>query len=296
MKILVIYGGDGLSQEAEVSHRSGKSVLTMLETAGYTADGFVINSDNIAELDNTLPNYDLVLPILHGTFGEDGQIQKILETHGVKYLGSDSVASALCFDKALCKQKLTENYILVPSGIIAKSVDDIRNIKLPAFAKPNHQGSGLGIIKINQLDSDTVDEINRAIKDFGELLVEEFIDGTEISVGILGERPLPVAEIIPPNQELFTYENRYSGKSEEVVPSINVTPELQARAQGIALAAHQACNCHDWSRTDMIIRGSDIFVLEINTTPGMTEASLYPKMLVASGLSIKDLIDQALSR
>jgi D-alanine-D-alanine ligase len=290
MKILVIYGGEGLSQEFEISRNSGEQVFAELTRAGFTTDKFYLTEANLFELESSLDQYDFIWPALHGTFGEDGQIQKILENHKVRYLGSTSTSSALCFDKNACKQRLTDNQILVPKGKIVSSLAELEQIVIPAFAKPNQQGSGLGIIKINQLDKETIFKLDQALKEFGELLVEEFIEGAEISVGILDNKALPVAEIIPPNQELFTYQNRYNGATQELIPPININAELQTKAQNIALAAHQTCSCRHISRIDMIVRNNEIFVLEINTLPGMTAHSLYPKMLKAAGYSISDLI------
>lgn len=292
MKLLLIAGGEGLSSESEVSLKSAHNVTKLLSAENISADTFIVNADNINEIADRVTKYDLVYPLIHGQFGEDGQLQLILEEAGIHFLGSGSSASKLCFDKQACKLRLIENKIKVPAGVVLFQLDQAATIQLPAFIKPVSSGSGLGILKVPELDDGTIANIQEVLKQHGPLLAEELIEGTEISVGILGDIALPVVEIIPPDGELFHFENRYSGKTLELIPPTSISESLQAEAQEIALKAHQACGCHHFSRVDMLIRNNEIFVLEINTIPGMSSESIYPRELVAANLTIQDLITQ----
>jgi D-alanine-D-alanine ligase len=297
MKMLLVYGGDGLTDEAEVSINSGEKFTQALEQVDLLSDSFVLTKNNQMELAEKLPQYDLVISLIHGTFGEDGQIQKIFETADVKYLGSDSIASALCFDKQKCKQRLQEQGIATPRGFIVYSFGDIIEDKLPLILKPISSGSSVDLIVARQLDNDTTSQIEAGLTKYGELLAEEFISGQEIAVGILGDEALPVIEIIPPAGRVFDYGAKYSGESLELCPPQNISPELQRQAQAIALTCHRVCGCRHLSRVDMMVQDNKIIVLEVNTLPGMTPESLYPKEALCAGYNfpalVKELVELA---
>ncbi len=237
---------------------------------------FNLNIQNQATLTHHLAGYDIVLPLIHGQFGEDGQLQKILEEAEISFIGSNSAASILCFDKATYKAKLLQSGIQVPAGFLISSGKDIAKLKPLTFIKPTQSGSSIRTYKLMDISESSLSHVQALLDDFGPLLAEEFIVGMEITVGIFGNQPLPVIEIIPPEQGGFDYENKYNGNTQELIPPINVSKDLQQRTQELALRVHHLCGCKHVSRTDMLIQNHDILVLETNTMPGMTAESLYP--------------------
>jgi D-alanine-D-alanine ligase len=286
MKILVIYGGFGLSSEAEVSKRSGLVVVQACRQLGHDTAEFELNKDNIDLLTEKINSFDLVFPVLHGGFGEDGQIQKILEKLGVQFIGSGSDSSELCFDKVKTKELLEKNNILTPKWRVVTSYEELMDLKMPLIVKPIQGGSSIGMVMATSAED--LQNIN-----FSQpLLAEEYIDGRELTVSILGNIALPVIEIIPAKNRWFNYENKYSGLAEENIPPKFIDEKIQKQAQELALKVHQLCGCRHLSRIDIIFKDDRLYVLEINTMPGMTTESLYPKSAQANGLSIIQLVDK----
>lgn len=292
MKLLIICGGEGLSSEWEISLRSGQSVSTELTNLQVDHDLFVLDQNNIPALENILDQYSLVWPIVHGSFGEDGQLQKILEQHNIPFVGSGSTSSHICFDKQLCKERLLLHNIPTPDYKTVSNFEELKPIDPPVFLKPLRQGSSIGTLKVEYWDTQSESIAQELLQDYSTLLAEEYISGTEITVGVLKDKALPIVAIIPPEGEDFDFENKYNGKTQEIVDPDFISEDIKQKAQALALATHQACNCKDYSRTDIIIRGEELFVLEINTVPGMTDQSLYPKMLKKDQKTLIDLITQ----
>lgn len=286
MKILVIYGGFGLSDEAEISKNSGLAVLTACEQAGYQAEGFELNQNNINSITNKISGVDLVVPMLHGQFGEDGHIQKILEDARIPFVGSGPMSSRVCFSKALTKQILGDNGIPTPNWKIIREIDDLKGWDYPLVIKPIAGGSSIGVIIAKSLDD--LKGVDLAVP----TLAEEYIEGQELTVGVLGNMALPVTEIIPPENKWFDYETKYNNTTQENIPPKHISEKIQQQAQAVALRVHQLCGCRHLSRVDMILRNSKLFVLEINTLPGMTLESIYPKMARATGLEMSELIER----
>jgi len=286
MKVLVIYGGYGLSEEALVSEKSGERVLKACKEVGIDAVGFKLTSENVYELKSEVVGYDVVLPILHGSFGEDGQIQKILDDLGIKYLGSGEKSSKICFDKIVTKEILKNNNILTPEWGRVTTEKDLDNIVFPAVVKPNRGGSSIGVVIAKNRD----DLKNLDLSE--PLMTEEYIEGQELTVGILGNQALSVVEIIPNQGEWFDFKNKYNNLTQENVPPKHLSQDIQKQAQELALKVHQVCGCRHLSRVDMILKDNQLYVLEINTMPGLTEESLYPKSAKAMGLSMPKLIEQ----
>ncbi len=287
MKVLVVYGGYGLSPEAEVSERSGEAVVRWMKTTPNEVEGFVLNNDNLPELLQKVLVVDFVIPVLHGHFGESGHIQQILEDAQVEFLGSRVDASELCWDKFRYKQFLNENNILVPQGGRISALTELNQIPMPFVLKSNKGGSSIGVWIVRDLD-DLQHLKEEELLSSGDLIWEEFIEGHEITVGVFRDEVLPVVEIIPPEEAWFDYENKYNGKTTEALPPINILDSLQKQAQELALVIHNLCGCRDLTRTDMIVKGEKIYVLETNTMPGMTEESLFPKMILATGRTMED--------
>jgi D-alanine-D-alanine ligase len=289
MKIVVLGGGD--SPEREVSLQSAKAVANAARAARLE----VIEQDPKNGLDffDVIDKNCVVLPILHGAGGEDGVIQKELENRKLAFLGSDSVSSANCFDKWKTRQILLSNDMPMPRGdLVTRSTYAKHPVsQMPHALKVLHGGSSIGTLIVQDPASLNAEKINELFKTEEFAVIEELIAGTEITVPILDQRALPVIEIIPPPNAEFDYENKYNGKSQELCPPKSVSEDLQQRAQKLAEQVHRAMNCRHLSRVDIMIdKSNQLYILEINTIPGMTEQSLYPKSAAVAGLSMPELV------
>ena len=290
MRIVVLGGGN--SPERDVSLRSSKAVSDALITAGYEV--LFIDPINGWDQLDTLLATDIVFPILHGAEGEDGMVQKLLEDKNIKYLGSSSTSSMLCFDKGLTLQALKAADILVADGDSDISKESYYNHRLrsvPHVLKVQRGGSSIGTYLVtdpSNVDSKKVDEVF-ALDDCA--IIEELVQGIEITVPILDQEALPVIEIIPPVDGEFDYENKYNGKSQEICPAASIDSEHQLGAQEIALKVHEILGCRHLSRVDIIVRNDgSMVVLESNTMPGMTNQSLYPLSARVAGYSMPKLM------
>jgi len=203
--------------------------------------------------------FDIVIPMLHGKFGEDGHIQKIIEDIGIPFVGSGSVSSQLCFNKVSTKKIFDDNGIQTPKWGVIKEVDDLKGWDYPLVIKPIEGGSSIGVIIVKSQDD------FRNIDFSNPMLAEEYIDGQELTVGILGNIALPVVEIIPPENRWFDYEAKYNNNTQENIPPKYISKATQQQAQTIALNVHKLCGCRHLSRVDMILRKNRLFILEINT-------------------------------
>lgn len=297
LKIAVLMGGP--STERDVSLRSGTAVVNALMLTGAK----VVPID-IQEAAFTMPrDVDVVFVSLHGTFGEDGTLQQMLEDGGIAYTGSGPEASARAFDKIAAKQTFQAASISTPAYEVFDRTDtDVHRLAplgFPLVVKPARQGSSVGI-SIVQEEAQLEEACQIAWHYDEHLLVEQFIRGRELTVGIFDGRALPVVEIRP-KHEFFTYEAKYTkGQTDYLVPApLDKNVEFQAKA--LALRAHDCLGCRDFSRVDLMLseRG-ELFVLEVNTIPGFTETSLVPKAARAAGIGFTDLcarlVQMALAR
>lgn len=282
--VAVLMGGP--SAEREVSLRSGAAVAKALRSLGA----------NVTEVDVQGPDFlvpegaDLAYIMLHGTFGEDGQIQTILEERGIPYTGEGVIGSQVAFDKILSKERFDEAGVPTPAWkrlVPGQSVEDAA----PFVIKAPKQGSSVGV----HIIKDTAD-VPAALTDcfqFGdEVLFEEFCTGRELTIGILGGEALPIIEIVP-NEGFYDYAHKYTkGASQYHVPA-PIGPEATERVQAVALDAYKALGLEVYARVDVLLKedGSPV-VLEINTIPGMTETSLLPKAAGAVGIDFPTLCDR----
>lgn len=291
MKILVLEGGS--SNEREISLRSSKNIKNALNNLGHD----VIVYDPINGIDN-VKNYvgkvDLVFPILHGGEGENGVYQARLEEHGFKYLGSDSFVSDLCWYKPKFKKAVEKLEILLPNYeiVTAKTFKKSNFIKKPFVLKPLGSGSSIDVFIVRDPKKIPKD-VYRALKEHNEMIVEELIEGIEITIPVLGKKALPVIEIIPPINQEFDYENKYNGKTAELCPPKNVSKKIQKDAQKMAEVIHNGLNMRHLSRLDMIVTpNNELYVIETNTIPGLTDQSLFPKSAKETGMSIEALVEK----
>jgi len=295
-KIAVLMGGPG--SERDVSLATGRGVSKALRSLGAEVVDIDVRDENFA-----LPkDVDLAFITIHGTFGEDGQLQKILEERGVPYTGDGVEASRTAFDKILSKEKFREHNVATPEWEVIE-VGKRPTIAIPLVVKPARQGSTVGVVIVknaSELDS----AMAEAGRYDGKLLIEKFVPGRELTIGILGDQALPILEIIPKGG-FYDFNNKYpflnpqaGGGAEHVCPAkIDATQTKQI--QELALRAFRALGLVVYARVDVLLSESgDPFVLEANNIPGMTEASLLPEAAAAAGISYVDLCARiiALSR
>lgn len=291
MKVLILLGGD--SPEREVSLRSGEAVSEAAQAAGHLVHEYdpIHGYDG---LDEFIGKVDAVLPIIHGVNGEDGSLQAQLEKRGFKFLGADSAVSKHCFDKIAFKKIISKEGFNTPDYEVVDALgyEESKLSTHPHVLKPIEGGSAIDSFIMHM--SGTRADVS-IFQKHPVMLLEKLITGKEITVPVLGAKALPVIEIIPPAGEDFDYENKYNGETQELVPPLHVSEDLQQQAQKIAETLHAAAGVRHLSRTDIIIDKDDkLWVLELNTMPGMTSQSLFPKAAAAAGMDMPKLIDQFL--
>ncbi|MBU1179400.1 D-alanine--D-alanine ligase [Patescibacteria group bacterium] len=319
-KRIAVLGG-GPSAEYDVSIKSAKAIYrACLRLKNYKSAMIIIDRKNkwifdgkkvskseaVKELQK---NYDTVFIALHGTFGEDGAIQKLLEKAGIPFTGSGSLASAVANNKKRTKQILSKNNFSgakILDDVFITKIDFFRNrkkylqkigncVSFPCILKANKLGSSYGI-EIVKEKSRLVVAIEKIFKIDDEILAEPFIRGREASCGVFekGGRPiaLPPTEIIPKKADFFDYNSKYKkGASLEITPA-KFSAGLIKKIQSVALCCHKIIGCRGMSRTDVILQNGKIYFLEINTIPGMTSTSIYPQQLQAAGIKFENFVQE----
>jgi D-alanine-D-alanine ligase len=286
-KVAVLMGGPG--SEREVSLATGRGVSKALRSLGIEVLDVDVRDENF-EFPEEI---DFAFDCIHGTFGEDGQLQKILEDRGIPYTGDGVEGSRNAFDKILSKQKFLEHKI---ATLESEVIDAGQRPKMsvPLVVKPARQGStvGIGIVK-NKNDLDAA--LKEAAKYDRKLLIEKFVSGRELTIGVLGDQALPILEIIPKGgfydfNTKYPFLNPQAGASAQHVCPAQIDCALTRKIQELALAAFRALGLVVYGRVDVILsRAGEPFVLEVNTIPGMTEASLLPEAAAAAGIGYIDL-------
>src|SRR5216110_2682135 len=295
-KIAVLMGGPG--SERDVSLATGQGVSQALRSLGVEVVEVDVRDENF-ELPHDV---DLAFLTIHGTFGEDGQLQKILEDRGVAYTGDGIKESRIAFDKILSKEKFRENNVTTPYWQVLKSGEH-PTIPLPIVVKPPQQGSTVGVVIVKN-ERELSSALVEAAKYDRKLLIEKFVLGRELTIGVLGDQALPILEIIPKGG-FYDFNNKYpflnpqgGGGAEHVCPA-KIDPTRTKQIQEQALHAFRALGLVVYGRADVLLSDSgEPFVLEANTIPGMTEASLLPEAAAAAGINYVDLCARiiALSR
>ncbi len=297
LRLALIAGGK--SSEREVSLKSGEQVYQALNKEKYDLRRFDPAQD-LARLVKEAADLDAALIIMHGRGGEDGAMQGLLDLLDIPYQGSGVLASALAMNKELSKiiykmAGLKVAHALTFSREAPLGPPEIADrLGLPVVIKPVTEGSSIGMT-IAQSLNDLAAGLDTAFRYDPRVLVEEYLEGTEVTGGVLGNdklTALPLVEIVPgEGYAFFDYEAKYKpGATTEICPA-RLDPKLTLKAQECALTAHQALGCRGYSRTDMIIRDGQIYVLETNTIPGMTATSLFPQGAKAMGLEFPELLD-----
>jgi D-alanine-D-alanine ligase len=319
-RIAVILGGR--SSENAISLASAASVIAALEASGNDVVPVQIDRSGRWELGTgratpelgsgteprsgvperlpprevsaTLADVDVVFPVLHGPFGEDGTVQGLLELAGVPYVGAGVLASALCMDKDVFKAVMRDHGIPVTENITLRLGDEPRNpFGYPCFVKPARLGSSVGITKAHD-DQELAQGVALAFEHDEKVLVERFVAGTEVEVGVLGNltptASLP-GEIVVTQNEWYDYEAKYDeGEMDLVVPA-RLTPEQIERAQELAVRAFIATDCEGMARADLFVReDGEVLMNELNTIPGFTATSVYARLFEESGVPYADLL------
>ncbi len=291
MQVIVL--GGGTSTEREISLKSAAAVTKALDAAGYEVTQ-IDPAIGLAELEKHNPDC-VVFPMLHGAGGEDGIIQRYLEDRQLPFLGTGSKASAVCFDKHLTRQALVAAGLPVAKGdvVTRQTYWNHELAAQPHVLKVSRGGSSIGTLIVSNVQARLPEQVEGIFSLDSQAIIEELVTGTEITVPILGDRALPIIEIRPPTGQDFDYENKYNGQTQELCPPPSLDVDNQAAASQLALGAHRALHCRHLSRTDIIVRPDNTMViLEINTIPGMTENSLYPKAAQAAGLTMEKLMQE----
>ena len=316
LRVAVLAGGR--SSEHEISLASARSVVDALDPARYEAQTIEIGRDGAWALppaagsaalgsgSSPLPipteaapaalgAVDVVLPILHGPFGEDGTVQGLLELAGVPYVGAGVAASALCMDKDLFKAVLRDRGIPVAPNITLRPGDPVRNpFGYPVFVKPARLGSSVGISKAHD-DAELEEAVALARRHDDKVLVEEFQPGTEVEVGVLGNRE-PIASVvgeIVAHNDWYDFEAKYADGGMELIVPARLPDDVLERVQQLAVESFVATDCEGMARVDFFVRpDGEVVVNELNTIPGFTATSVYAKLFAESGISYPDLLDR----
>lgn len=324
IKLGLIYGG--VSTEHEVSISSYESIVNNINKDKYDITSFYISKDGTWFTDgkrtkdvfNSLKEMDCVFPILHGKNGEDGNIAGMLEIIGVSYVGCKTLSSAICMDKVITKKllekanisvakymfikKLNDNfywvqdnydYVLLDKEILDLSVSTILNY--PVVVKPSRSGSSVGVSVANDY-LELENAINEASIYDEKILIEEFIDGKELEVAVLGNNDLTVSNIgqVIPDEIVYSYNSKYKKNSKTVVLN-TIEENLENKIKNIVLTTYKVLDCSGLARVDMFLIGNEVLVNEVNTMPGFTSISMYPKLMESINISYTDLIDRLIS-
>ncbi len=293
----------GISSEREVSLNSGDQVFEALDKDKYQIIRYDPKTD-LARLVEDASGIDAALIILHGPYGEDGTVQGLLELLGIPYQGSGVLGSAIAMNKLAAKYLYEKAGLPVPPYIVLEKGDPLdpatweKQLGLPLVVKPNEAGSSVGMSIVKSADAIAA-AVEKAFAHDVTILLEGYIEGIELTGGVIGNRKLlalPLIEIIPDDQhEFFDYEAKYTaGVTQEICPA-RIDDQMTATAQAYAKTAHSALFCKGYSRTDMILKDNQIFVLETNTIPGMTATSLLPQAAEVAGFSFSRLLDELIT-
>jgi D-alanine-D-alanine ligase len=300
LNVAVLCGGR--SGEHEISLRSAESIMAGLDRAKYEVQRIFISPEGrwepcpIAPEPGANPGIDVVFPVLHGTFGEDGTVQGLLELADLPYVGAGVLASAVSMDKEITKRLLAERGLPVVEYVtVTREHHNSFNLPFPLFVKPANLGSSVGISKVKNCA-----ELETALQLAGQydrkILVERGIAGRELECSVLGSEQ-PVAAIpceIIPSREFYDYEDKYLLDAAKLLVPAPLTPEQTAEVQKLAVEAYQAVDCEGMARVDFLLEASTgkLYINEINTIPGFTSISMYPKMWEQAGVPFAELLDR----
>ncbi|GMQ95281.1 MAG: D-alanine--D-alanine ligase [Patescibacteria group bacterium] len=312
-RVGVLRGGVG--SEYEVSLKTGGNVLKHIPRDTYKVldllitkngewhiDGFPVTPEKLSR------NVDVVFNALHGEFGEDGKVQNMLERSSISYTGAAPFASAMAMNKFFAKKLFLAKGLKTPYSMVVRSDDSIADVALkifktvpaPYIVKPLAGGSSIGVSLVRDF-SGLIAAIEHASAYYPSVLVEEYIEGREVTCGVIessdGKGPYaihPLEIIISERADFFDYRNKYNGETQEICPA-NLLRETTETIRALAVSAHKALGLRHYSRADFILSKRGVFLLEVNSLPGLTEESLFPKAFSAGGLPFSDFLDRMLA-
>ena len=287
-KVLVLMGG--WSNERDISLISGKYVFESLKNSGIDVSQLDLRKDNLQSIKEINP--ERVFIVLHGKGGEDGEIQKYLESLGIPYTGSKSLSSKLCMNKRHTKEALLSENILTPrfERVTRENISKIENnFKYPFIVKPSAEGSSIGVYIVgNKEEYYSAIEENKKISD--DYIVEEYIEGTEYTVGIINSSALPVIKLIPPGK-FYDFDAKYNSENMQYICPSGLEINIETNLKNISLKAFEILGCKGWGRVDLIIDNEKRpWVIELNTVPGMTSHSLVPMAAKEEGVNFNQLV------
>lgn len=290
MKIGVLMGG--VSSEREISLQSGEEIVKNLDRSKYEVFPIIINQKH--EVADKVKGMDFVFIALHGEFGEDGEVQAVLESVGIPYSGCGVTSSAICMNKEQTKRVARSEGLYVPVSIRIRkgeelSKETLKRLKLPLVVKPNKGGSSIGTFLVRNFEQLEA-HINEALNYDEEVLLEEYIEGKEYTIPMIGGEVYPILEI-KPKAEFFDYKAKYTaGETDEI--KAELSNELEEKIKQVSKTCWEIFDCKGFVRIDIIVRDEKIYILELNTLPGMTKNSLVPKSAALIGLSYTQLLDK----
>lgn len=293
MKVGIMMGG--VSSEREVSLQTGKQMMVHLNKSKYSPIPIEIKDKR--DLITKTEGIDIALLALHGAFGEDGRVQATLDTLGIPYTGSSVLSSSICMDKDMSKKLLRQEGVRTPDWIIVSSLEELKNvdaeaIEFPVVVKPNSGGSSIGtqIVRSAELLEEAV---LAALRWDRHVMIEHYIDGEELTCSILDGELLPIISI-KPNAEFFDYVSKYeAGEAEEQI--VQLTDKLQDEVNEVALKCYLTLKCSAYARVDLMLKDGSVYVLEVNTLPGMTPTSLFPQSARAAGIGYEELLERIIT-
>jgi D-alanine-D-alanine ligase len=291
-RVAVLIGG--WSAEREVSLKSGEQVLAALQGAGVDAFAVDVQRDELH--DALVGKCDRVFNLLHGTWGEDGNLQGFLDTLDIPYTGSSALASALAMDKDLAKSVCRQHGVRTPQWRTVESVDDCMSAAqeygYPMVLKPVAEGSSIGVSLV--MENELASAYDSAAR-YGSVMAEQYIDGSEVTVAILNGTVLPAVKITTPNQ-FYDYDAKYLNSTTTYDCPSGLDAELERQMSDTALRVFQLLKCHGWGRVDFLLDKRDqYFLLEVNTVPGMTDHSLVPMAAREAGVDFAELVVRILA-
>lgn len=321
-KIGLFFGG--LGNESEISILSAKNIADNFDYNKYRLvlvywqkDGkfFILKNLNerkklsankLLEISEFKKFFDIALLMTHGKYGEDGVLQAILESQKIKYCGCRVLSSALCMDKAIFKKLMQSqnipqvrfeaiDYGTEGKGVIAKKLKSIRRrFSLPIFVKPANSGSSIGIVKVKNFN-DINGAIKEALKHDSKIVFEQGINNpTEVEVAVLGNKDITISrpgQLVPAN-EFYDYNDKYLLNKTKIIIPAKLSKNTREKIRKIAMEAYRLCDCKGFARIDFLISGNRVHLSEINTLPGFTKNSMYPRLMIDNGISYKNLINK----
>ena len=293
MKVAVLTGG--FSSEREISLITGNAIANALKKNGHSVRTIDITSSDIGTVKALWKQkiFELAFIAIHGEFGEDGELQKLLDAAGIPYTGSGAKASMLAMNKYLSKTEFLLRDVNTPKYLIYNetALDEIiLRLDLPVVVKPVTEGSSIGV-SINKTKEELAEGIEKA-KRFEPLIIEKYIAGREMNVAILDGKALPIIEIKPRNA-FYDYDAKYNSHDTEYIVDPELSAEQEYWLKTQALKAYRALGCESYARVDLLLSENGLpYVLEVNTIPGMTPTSLFPKAAKAAGLSFEELCEK----